>query len=48
MVLQAVGAGVTVTGTPVNVQLAPVPEPATWLLLLGGTAALALRRRRMG
>lgn len=29
-------------------QLAPVPEPGTWLLMAGGLAALAWRRRIMG
>lgn len=29
-----------------NVHLAPVPEPATWLLLLGGTALLGALKRR--
>lgn len=31
-----------------NVQLAPVPEPATWLTALAGLGLLATRRRRRG
>lgn len=35
------------SGTDYSGSLAPIPEPATWILMLGGAAALtALRRRK--
>lgn len=34
-------------GPALTLTLLPVPEPATWLLLLGGLAAAASRRRRI-